>query len=101
MVSSTGPFDGQVNVSRDAPVEVTFNARIDTAALLTHVTFDPPVDSIVLTAAATQTGGTACAIRHAPFIGDTLYTITLGGAVTDIYGEPMGRAFTLRFGTEK
>jgi hypothetical protein len=100
MITSITPCANQINVPLNAQIRILFNTIVDTTALLRTITFNPPMDSLTLRVDSINSENTYT-IVHSLFAADTLYTVTFGAACADIYGEPMGRAFTLRFKTKK
>jgi hypothetical protein len=98
--TSMMPFDGQIDVALDVKIQFSFNTPVDTAVLLSHISFKPKADSTALVSGSGLSGNT-WTVAHAPLTAGTSYTVTLDSAVTDIYGVPMRRSVAFQFTTRK
>ncbi|HEX2959522.1 MAG TPA: Ig-like domain-containing protein, partial [Chitinispirillaceae bacterium] len=91
------PLSGQVNVSCKQDVMIAFSTPVDTVSLLSYCYFNPPVDSIV----CKRDKEGRYYLQHALFKSDTDYECILNDSVSDKYGIPAGKSFTIKFKTGK
>ncbi len=96
-VERTDPEDGAVNVPPDRVVTVEFNVPMSGTTVLENVQIQPPITA------------TTVYSYYSPYqqrlILDwakaprTAYTVTLGAAMQDEYGHPLGQDYVFRFTT--
>ncbi len=99
-VISFSPFNGQINVSLETPIRFTFNTAIDTFELLSNIIFEPQIDQPELES-DTAFPQEIFTIKHASFLPETVYTVTLKKNINDLYGATMERDFVCSFRTRK
>jgi len=96
-VASTDPQDGRDEVSPERGVTVRFTGHLSMTTVLDNVTISPPVTS------------TTVYSYFSPYSNElylnwemqprSAYTITLGAAIADIYGNSLGEDVAVRFTT--
>ena len=91
------PYYGEEKVSADQAIAIRWNTPIDTLDFASHVTLDPPVDSLWFEQEALGAGWKTV-IRHTAFAKNKTYTVAVKG-VTDLFARPMEDSLMLRFNT--
>ena len=96
-IANIDPADGREEVSPEAGVTVRFTGNLSITTVLDNVTISPPITD------------TAVYSYFSPYSNElylnwamqprSRYTITLGGAIADIYGNTLGQDVTTSFST--
>jgi hypothetical protein len=96
-ILSNLPSNGQINVSRNATVTITSNARIDLASFnATNVTLSPAVSG---TYSQNSFGGGFVFTPSAPLAANTQYTVTISTGLRTLAGSTLSAPFIFRFTT--
>ena len=92
-VVSTDPADGSDGIAVDAPLTITFDRLMDTAAAADAVSIDPP------TGLRPSWSGPALTLAFDPLLFGTTYTVTVDTTAADTDGSRLAAPFTTRFTT--
>jgi hypothetical protein len=97
LLTAARPGNDQTGVNNQETVSLTFNAPVDSTALLNSISFTPAVDSIGI--GAWNGDSLTHTITHAAFTPNTSYALNLDTTCTDRYGCALFRQTTVRFKT--
>ena len=92
-VVSTDPADGSDGIGVDAPLTITFDRLMDTAAAAGAVSIDPP------TGVRPTWSGPALTLAFDPLLFGTTYTVTVDTTAADTDGSRLPTPFTTTFTT--
>ncbi|MBI3959034.1 MAG: Ig-like domain-containing protein, partial [Chloroflexi bacterium] len=108
-IASTDPQDGREEVSPESGIIVRFTGHLSITTVLDNVTISPPITSTPSPGTGEGWGGGDVYSYFSPYSNElylnwamqprSRYTITLGGAIADIYGNRLGDDATFSFTT--
>ncbi|MBF0430236.1 MAG: Ig-like domain-containing protein [Fibrobacteria bacterium] len=92
------PQTGRINIDVDKNLSYEFSSAIDSLSFAENFVIEPEPDSLRFVFDSYEKEVT---VRHSSFDRETTYKVTLGQGITDLYGAPLYKSYSLEFTTMK
>ncbi len=101
VLTDVSPYDGQISISTSPELRMQFTSQVDTTNFLNRITIIPSPTAIdsPLVEYRNSYGKNGISVKGPVLKPNTRYSVSLDSAVTDAFGVPLARPYTLTFTT--